>query len=97
MRSSYAGGVIRRRVVVHGFVQGVGFRYMARLEAARFDIGGWVRNRDDGTVEAEIEGDEASVTSMLDWFATGPRGAIVQRTEVSELEPTGERDFRVTG
>jgi acylphosphatase len=97
MRSSYAGGVIRRRVVVHGFVQGVGFRYTARLEAARHGVGGWVRNRADGTVEAEIEGDEASVASMLDWFAAGPRGAIVQRTEVSELEPTGERRFHVTG
>jgi acylphosphatase len=84
-------------VVVHGFVQGVGFRYTARLEAARHGVGGWVRNRADGTVEAEIEGDEASVASMLDWFAAGPRGAIVQRTEVSELEPTGERRFHVNG
>lgn len=88
--------MIRRRVVVHGFVQGVGFRYTARLEAARLDVAGWVRNRADGTVEAEIEGDEASVTAMLDWFAAGPRGAIVERTEVSDLEPTGEREFLVT-
>jgi acylphosphatase len=89
--------MIRRRVIVHGFVQGVGFRYTARLEAARVGVAGWVRNRADGTVEAEIEGDEASVTAMLDWFAAGPRGAIVERTEVSDLEPTGEREFRVTG
>ena len=82
---------------MQGFVQGVGFRYTARLEAARLGVGGWVRNRADGAVEAEIEGDEASVASMLDWFAAGPRGAIVQRTEVSELEPTGEREFHVTG
>jgi acylphosphatase len=88
--------MIRRRVVVHGFVQGVGFRYTARLEAARLGVAGWVRNRADGTVEAEIEGDEASVTAMLDWFAAGPRGAIVERTEVSDLEPTGEREFLVT-
>lgn len=88
--------MIRRRVVVHGFVQGVGFRYTARLEAARLGVVGWVRNRADGTVEAEIEGDEASVTAMLDWFAAGPRGAIVERTEVSDLEPTGEREFLVT-
>jgi acylphosphatase len=89
--------MIRRRVIAHGFVQGVGFRYMARLEAARLGVGGWVRNRADGAVEAEIEGDEASVGAMLDWFAAGPRGAIVERTDVSELEPTGERSFRVTG
>jgi acylphosphatase len=84
-------------VVVHGFVQGVGFRYTARLEAARLGVAGWVRNRPDGTVEAEVEGDEASVTAMLDWFAAGPRGAIVESTEVSDLDPTGEREFLVTG
>jgi acylphosphatase len=84
-------------VVVHGFVQGVGFRYTARLEAARLGVAGWVRNRPDGTVEAEVEGDEASVTAMLDWFAAGPRGAIVERTEVSDLDPTGERKFLVIG
>lgn len=89
--------MIRRRVVVHGFVQGVGFRYTARHEAARVGVAGWVRNRADGAVEAEIEGDEASVTAMLDWFAAGPRGAIVERTEVSELELVGEHGFRVIG
>ena len=82
---------------MHGFVQGVGFRYTAGLEAARHGVGGWVRNRADGTVEAEVEGDEASVAAMLEWFAAGPRGAIVERTDVSDLEPAGERQFRVTG
>ena len=81
---------------MRGFVQGVGFRYSARLEAERLGVAGWVRNRDDGAVEAEIEGDEASVTELVDWFATGPRGAIVARTDVSELEPVGERGFRIT-
>jgi len=96
-RASYAGGMIRRRVIVHGEVQGVGFRYTARLEAARVGVAGWVRNRRDGTVEAEVEGDEASVAAMLEWLAQGPPGALVRRTEVSELEPTGERGFGVTG
>lgn len=87
--------MIRRHVIVHGSVQGVGFRYSARAEAQGLRVGGWVRNRADGTVEAEVEGDEASVTSMLEWLATGPRGATVERTEVSELEPTGDRTFSV--
>ena len=89
-------GVIRKRVIVHGYVQGVGFRYSARAQASRLGVGGWVRNRGDGTVEAEIEGDEASVATLLDWFAEGPPGAIVERTEVTELEPTGDGTFRVT-
>lgn len=80
---------------MHGGVQGVGFRYSARLEADRLGVAGWVRNRADGTVEAEVEGDEASVQAMLDWLARGPRGAAVQRTEVAEVEPTGEQGFRI--
>ncbi|MEV1132078.1 acylphosphatase [Agromyces sp. NPDC049794] len=89
--------MVRRRVIVHGEVQGVGFRYTARLEAGRIGVAGWVRNRRDGAVEAEIEGDEASVGQMIEWLAQGPPGAVVRRTDVTELEPIGESEFRVTG
>ena len=88
--------MIRRRVVVHGAVQGVGFRYSARIVADRLGVAGWVRNRRDGAVEAEVEGDEASVQAMLDWLEEGPPGAFVRSTEVAEADPTGERSFRVT-
>ena len=88
--------MIRKRVIVHGYVQGVGFRYSASAQASRLGVGGWVRNRGDGTVEAEIEGDEASVATLLDWFTQGPPGAIVERTEVTQVEPTGDGAFRVT-
>jgi acylphosphatase len=87
--------VIRRRVIVHGGVQGVGFRYSARMQAERLGVAGWVRNRADGTVEAEVEGDAASVQAMLAWLAEGPPGALVQGTEVAEVEPAGERGFRI--
>ena len=83
---------------MHGGVQGVGFRYSARMQAERLGVAGWVRNRADGTVEAEVEGDAASVQAMLDWLAEGPPGALVQGTEVTEVtevEPTGERGFRI--
>jgi acylphosphatase len=83
-------------VVVRGAVQGVGFRYSARIVADRLGVAGWVRNRRDGAVEAEVEGDEASVQAMLDWLAEGPPGAFVRSTEVAEADPTGERGFRVT-
>jgi acylphosphatase len=89
--------MLRRRVVVHGSVQGVGFRYSARLEAERKGIAGWIRNRPDGAVEAEIEGDEASVQVMLDWLAAGPRGARVDRLDVTEVATVGEPGFRITG
>ena len=80
---------------MHGEVQGVGFRYTARIEAQRIGVSGWVSNRRDGSVEAEIEGDEASVREMLDWLAQGPPGAVVRSADVSEVEPTGERGFRI--
>ncbi|KQZ11001.1 acylphosphatase [Agromyces fucosus] len=89
--------MIRRHVLVHGIVQGVGFRFSARREAERLGVAGWARNRPDGTVEAEVEGDEASVAAMLDWLATGPRGAVVERTDVAVREPTGQPGFRITG
>ena len=87
--------MIRRNVVVHGVVQGVGFRYSARIEARRLGLSGWVRNRRDGTVEAEVEGDAASVQAMLDWLATGPPGAAVHRTDVSERDLRGQHGFDV--
>ena len=87
--------MIRRHVLVHGIVQGVGFRYAARREAERLGVTGWIRNRADGAVEAEIEGGEASVAAMLDWLAAGPRGAVVERTDVTALRPLDERAFRV--
>lgn len=73
------------RVVVYGLVQGVGFRYSARAEAERLGITGWIRNRADGAVEAEIGGDAEQVQRMLDWLAHGPRGAAVTAVEVHEI------------
>lgn len=95
--AAYAGLMIRRRVVVHGRVQAVGFRYEARIEAQRLGITGWIRNRSDGAVETEIEGDAASVDAMLAWLDEGPPGADVTSISTADIEPTGERGFRVTG
>lgn len=70
-------------------VQGVGFRYSARAEAERLGISGWIRNRTDGAVEAEIRGDSEQVQRMLDWLGHGPRGAAVTSLEVSQLGEHG--------
>ncbi|MGR0321057.1 acylphosphatase [Agromyces sp. ZXT2-3] len=87
--------MIRQRVIVHGRVQAVGFRFSARVEAQRLGISGWIRNRNDGAVEAEIEGDAASVDAMLSWLDEGPPGADVSSLSTADLAPTGERGFRV--
>ena len=88
--------MIRIHVIMHGRVQAVGFRFSARVEAQRFGVSGWVRNRSDGAVEAEIEGEPAAVDRMLAWLDEGPPGADVSSITTSELEPTGETGFRVT-
>jgi acylphosphatase len=87
--------MIRRRVVVHGRVQGVFFRDTARRIAQSRGLGGWVRNSPDGTVEAVFEGDGEAVDSMVRWCGQGPRGAVVERVEVTDEEPEGLTDFRI--
>lgn len=86
---------VRRRVVVHGRVQGVWFREGARRRAEELGVGGWVRNRADGAVEAEVEGPAEGVEALVSWFRHGPSQARVDRLESSGLAPTGERGFRV--
>ncbi len=90
-----AGEVIRRRVVVRGNVQGVGFRYYANAEAARLGVAGFVRNLDDGSVEVEAEGESDAVSTFVDWARTGPPSASVESAEVTEREPAGTPIFTV--
>jgi acylphosphatase len=87
--------VIRRRVVVHGRVQGVFFRDTTRRMARSRGLAGWVRNRPDGTVEAVFEGEPDAVQSMADWCGQGPRGASVERVELADEEPEGLTGFEV--
>jgi acylphosphatase len=85
----------RRRVVVHGRVQGVFFRDSTEKEAASRGVSGWVRNRDDGTVEAVFEGEPDAVDALVEWCESGPSRADVDRVEVSEEEPEGLSEFEV--
>jgi acylphosphatase len=87
--------VVRRRVVVHGHVQGVFFRDTTRREAARRGVAGWVTNRPDGAVEAVFEGRPDAVAAMVDFCESGPRGAYVDRVDVNEEEPEGLSWFDV--
>ncbi len=88
--------VIRKHIVVHGQVQGVGFRYSARAQASRLGLVGYARNRPDGAVEVEVEGDEASVGQMLVWIQSGPRSAVVESVDVWDLNLIGEAGFRIS-
>jgi len=87
----------RVRVLVEGHVQGVWFRDSTRREAGRLGVAGWVRNTDDGRVEAVYEGDPVAVDALVSWTRQGPEGALVEGVSVADEEPQGERGFRVIG
>lgn len=80
---------------MHGTVQGVGFRMAARREAERLGLAGSVRNRFDGTVEAEAEGAADAVAAFGAWLAHGPGTARVDRVETAPIEARGETGFAV--
>jgi acylphosphatase len=87
--------LIRRRVVVHGRVQGVFFRDSLRRRATSRGVAGWVRNNADGTVEAVLEGEPDDVHALVELCREGPRGAEVERVEEREEEPDGLDGFDV--
>jgi acylphosphatase len=79
--------VIAHHVTIRGLVQGVGFRWSLRREAARLGLAGWVRNRADGSVEARVQGDAAAVDRLLVWCERGPPGSRVEAVESAPAEP----------
>ncbi len=81
---------VRRRVVVHGVVQGVGFRASTREQARTLGVSGVARNLLDGTVEEEAEGDPRDVEALLAWLRQGPPWSRVDRVDVSDLPVTGD-------
>ena len=87
--------MIAKRVIVSGRVQGVFFRDSARRAAESRGVTGWVRNNDDGTVEAWFEGEPDAVDSMLEWARSGPSRADVEHVDVSDAEPEGLTSFDV--
>jgi acylphosphatase len=81
-------GAILRRVVVEGYVQGVGYREFTRRAALRLGVSGWVRNRSDGAVEALICGPPMAVEALVAEMRSGPRFAEVENLSVTEQDET---------
>ena len=75
---------------IHGRVQGVGYRYSAVRQGISLGLRGFVRNCDDGSVEAVAEGNEASLRTFIAWCRRGPSGAAVTRLDEIRASPTGE-------
>ena len=86
---------VARRVVVRGRVQGVFFRDSARRAAGSRGVRGWVRNREDGAVEAWFEGDADAVEAMIAWTRSGPSRAEVSAVDVEEVAPGGLDGFEI--
>ena len=90
--------MIRLYIRVSGRVQGVGFRWFTSMTAARLKLTGWVRNREDGDVEMEVQGDEGPVEDFVRAVSRGPRYAVVENMERHPLVPEpGERSFHERG
>jgi len=93
--------VTKARVKVTGRVQGVFFRQSTRDKARGLDLGGWVRNTDDGAVELEVWGPTDRVDELITWCHSGPPSARVTAVEVEWREdaegPCEERPhFEIT-
>jgi acylphosphatase len=88
--------LVQRSVVVRGEVQGVFFRDSTQEEARTRGVAGWVRNREDGAVEAVFEGTPDAVDAMVEWCRSGPSRADVRDMETSlERDPDGLGGFEV--
>ena len=89
--------MVRRHIQVTGQVQGVGFRWFAKMTASRLGLTGWVRNCPDGSVELEIQGDPYSVEDFLQAVSQGPGYAQVDQVHTAPRELEDEHSFRVVG
>ena len=87
----------RIRIFVTGRVQGVFFRQTLKVKAKQNDVYGWVKNLNDGKVEAILEGDADNVTRLIEWAHGGPANAIVEDVEIQNEKFIGEfSKFEVT-
>ncbi len=80
----------RLEAMVHGRVQGVGFRWFVRRNAARLGLVGWVANDVSGSVRVVAEGEAAAIDQLIADLHEGPPGAIVDRVDASFRAPTAE-------
>jgi acylphosphatase len=78
-----------RRIIVHGMVQGIGFRYFVQRAGKRLKLVGDVRNLADGTVEIQVEGTPVPLAEFISEVNQGPSMARVERLEIHEIAVTG--------
>lgn len=80
------GPMIRRQATVTGRVQGVGYRFGVREQAARLRVTATAHNRPDGSVHVEMEGEPEAVEQLADWLWQGPPAARVEDVVLRETD-----------
>ena len=85
----------RWRLIIHGHVQGVGFRSACNRRAFDLGLTGWVRNLQDGSVEVQAEGSQLALAELRAWCEQGPPGAQVRQVRPSQIPATGDDWFEV--
>ncbi|NQV12801.1 MAG: acylphosphatase [Parcubacteria group bacterium] len=81
---------------IKGKVQGVFFRVSAQEKAQELDLMGWIKNKTDGTVVIEAEGEEQRLQELINWCQAGPEYAKVDDIKVEWQTPTGKfKDFTI--
>ncbi|CAN7343788.1 acylphosphatase [Duganella sp. LjRoot269] len=80
------------RLLIEGRVQGVGYRAAFAKKAAALGLGGWVRNRRDGSVEAGVDGDGQAVDALVGWARLGPPAAFVSNVVVEDVAGQASAD-----
>ncbi|MEC5422532.1 acylphosphatase [Virgibacillus sp. C22-A2] len=87
---------MNKHLIISGRVQGVGFRYAAKQKAEDYKLAGWVKNKDDGTVELEVEGTEIYVNSYISELKAGLNKFIRIENIISEnSEEKGYSNFTI--
>ncbi|RKD73173.1 MULTISPECIES: acylphosphatase [Sinobaca] len=87
---------MKQHIIVHGLVQGVGFRQFTKMEADKLSIYGWVHNKTDNTVEIAAEGDDKAMRSFLTSVEKGPRFSKVDKIEVNPIDEVDHKQsFKV--
>ena len=82
-------------IVVHGRVQGVGFRYAARNQARSLGLKGWVENQSDGSVRTLVQGPQEACNSYIQWCRSGTTYSWVERIEIKEKPASALVHFRI--
>ncbi|NVK27080.1 MAG: acylphosphatase [Flavobacteriia bacterium] len=86
---------MRWRITIYGKVQGVFYRKSTQQKAQQLGLVGWVMNQSDGSVQAEIQGDENLLNEMVDWCWQGPPASDVIKIDKTEVPVESDSAFEI--